>query len=648
MGNTNHPDISDFIKDKQKTAHLIGIGGVSMCSLAETLLESGHKITGSDMQSSSATKSLSRQKVKIYVGHFAENVREADYIIRSAAIKDDNPEIVEAKKLGIPVFSRAEGWGAIMQRYKNAVCISGTHGKTTTTSMLTHIAMAASADPTVMIGGSLPLIGGGHRVGKGDTIILEACEYCNSFLNFFPTVAVIMNVECDHIDFFKDLDDVKHSFKEFALKTPADRGIVVINSDDPNTLDTVKDVDRKKITFGIDSKADVTAEKIRFNHGMGEFDLYFKGEKQAHIRLLVPGRHNILNALGAAAAALSVGFDPDSIERGLSSYGGVARRFEFKGQYSGAMVYDDYAHHPGELKVLFDMAESMGYERIICAFQPHTFTRTAAFFDDFVKQLSRPDILVLADIYAAREKNTTNITSRDLAAKIEGSYYMPDFDDMVEFLRKIARPGDLIITVGAGELDKVSARVVEDVPQRRHTTGFDYGVEVGGLRDIDDIKILVCYMLKTVGTPLRRSLIDEAIQTDGLASYWNLSQAISELIKTQAVTVGEEDGESSFALALKGREFAEMLETSLPFSVRERAVKQATALLSKARALKENEIGITKTDSGYEVSIIIKDGSLELMTVKFLVADAMQANIAKENFLKDPSELYKTVLEKLT
>ncbi len=225
---------------------------------------------------------------------------------------------------------------------------------------------------------------------------------------------------------------------------------------------------------------------------------------------------------------------------------------------------------------------------------------------------------------------------------------MPDFDDMVEFLRKIARPGDLIITVGAGELDKVSARVVEDVPQRRHTTGFDYGVEVGGLRDIDDIKILVCYMLKTVGTPLRRSLIDEAIQTDGLASYWNLSQAISELIKTQAVTVGEEDGESCFTLALKGREFAEMLETSLPFSVRERAVKQATALLSKARALKENEIGITKTNSGYEVSIVIKDGSLELMTVKFLVADAMQANIAKENFLKDPSELYKTVLEKLT
>lgn len=648
MEDVNRPDILEFINDKQKTAHLIGIGGVSMCSLAETLLESGHKITGSDMQNGSATKSLSKRKVKIFIGHFAENVRDADYIIRSAAIKDDNPEIAEARRLGIPVYSRAEGWGALMQRYKNAVCVSGTHGKTTTTSMLTHIAMAASADPTVMIGGSLPLIGGGHRVGKGDTIILEACEYCNSFLKFFPTVAVIMNVECDHIDFFKDLDDIKHSFREFALKTPADRGIVVANADDKNTMETISGIDRKIITFGIDSDADVTAQKIKFNHGMGEFDLCCKGEKQAHIRLLVPGRHNILNALGAAAAALSIGLDPDSIERGLSSYGGVARRFEFKGQYSGAMVYDDYAHHPGELKVLFDMAQSMGYERIICAFQPHTFTRTAAFFDDFVTQLSRPDILVLADIYAAREKNTTNITSRDLAAKIDGSYYMPDFDDMVEFLRKIARPGDLIITVGAGELDKVSARVVEDVPQRRHTTGFDYGVEVGGLRDIDDIKILVCYLLKTVGAPLSRSLIDEAIQTDALASYWNLSQALSELVKTDAVIASGGDGEKSYSLTVKGREYAEMLETSLPFSVRERAVKQATALLAKARALKENEINVSKTDKGYEVAIIIKDGNLELMTVKFLVADGMQADIVKENFLKDPSGLYKSVLDRLT
>ena len=197
------PDISEYIQDKSKTAHLIGIGGISMCSLAETLMENGHSLTGSDLHESSATKLLSKQKIKVYIGHFAENVKDADYIIRSAAIKDNNPEIAEAKRLGIPVYERAEGWGAIMKQYEHAICVAGTHGKTTTTSMLTHIAMAAAADPTVMIGGNLPLIGGGHRVGKGDTIILEACEYCNSFLKFFPTIAVILNVDCDHVDFFQ-------------------------------------------------------------------------------------------------------------------------------------------------------------------------------------------------------------------------------------------------------------------------------------------------------------------------------------------------------------------------------------------------------------------------------------------------------------
>ena len=246
------PDISEYIQDKSKTAHLIGIGGISMCSLAETLMENGHSLTGSDLHESSATKLLSKQKIKVYIGHFAENVKDADYIIRSAAIKDNNPEIAEAKRLGIPVYERAEGWGAIMKQYEHAICVAGTHGKTTTTSMLTHIAMAAAADPTVMIGGNLPLIGGGHRVGKGDTIILEACEYCNSFLKFFPTIAVILNVDCDHVDFFKNLDEVKASFRQFALRTP-ENGVVIVNADDPSAMDCIKDVDRKTVTFGVSS-----------------------------------------------------------------------------------------------------------------------------------------------------------------------------------------------------------------------------------------------------------------------------------------------------------------------------------------------------------------------------------------------------------
>ena len=355
--------------------------------------------------------------------HSAENLKDCALVIRTAAIHDDNPEIAGAIARGIPVYERAQAWGAIMQHYQNAVCISGTHGKTTTTSMATHIFMAAQADPTVMIGGTLPLLHSGYRVGRGDTIILESCEYCNSFLNFFPTVAVILNVEADHLDFFKDLADIEHSFHAFADLVPQ-RGYIISNADDPGAREAVKGLSHPVFTFGIaDPDADCTAHNVAFHDGCPTFDVVIRGETYAHVELHIAGRHNILNSLAAASAAYVLGIPGSAVEEGLATFHGAGRRFEHKGTFHGADVFDDYAHHPAELHALLTTAQSMGYERVICAFQPHTYTRTKALFDDFVRELQLPDVTILAEIYAAREKNDIGISSQDLAAKIPGAVY---------------------------------------------------------------------------------------------------------------------------------------------------------------------------------------------------------------------------------
>ena len=442
-----------------KHAFLIGIGGVSMSSLAQTLLEQGMLVSGSDRSESKAVERLRGLGIRIQIGHDARNISGADVIIRTAAVHDDNPEVAAARQQGIPVLERAEVWGEIMRRYRHAVCVAGTHGKTTTSSMVTCISLAAGQDPAVMIGGDLPLIDGGHRVGKGNTIILEACEYCNSFLRFFPTVAVVLNVEADHMDFFHSLEEVKHSFASFASLVPAD-GVVVYNADDPNTVDALKVVDRPRLSFGL-GKADVRADQISFEKGYPSFDILYHGGLFTHVDLLVPGRHNILNALAAAAAAIAMGIDGETVTKGLASFTGTARRFELKGRCNGAMVVDDYAHHPGELHALFDAVEQMEFERVICAFQPHTYTRTEAFFEEFVRELSRPDVVVLAEIFAAREKNTTGISSADLAARIPGARYFPTFEQIVEFIRSTAKEGDLILTVGAGELNRVAEQLAQ-------------------------------------------------------------------------------------------------------------------------------------------------------------------------------------------
>ena len=441
-----------------RRAHLVGIGGVSMSPLAEVLHGAGMVITGSDMRESPAVEHLRSLGIPVSIGHRAENLGEAELVIRTAAVHDSNPEISAAHAQGVPVFERAQAWGAIMRGYQHALCISGTHGKTTTTSMCTHIIMAAGLDPTVMIGGTLPLLGAGHRVGKGDTIILESCEYCNSFLSFFPTIAVILNIEADHLDFFKDLEDVERSFRRFADLVP-EGGRIIANRDDANTMATLAGETRPVTTFGLE-EGDVHAAGLTWEKGLPTFDVVCRGEVYAHVSLKVPGLHNVKNALAAAASAMALGVPGEAVERGLAQFRGAGRRFEHKGSFHGAEVYDDYAHHPGELEALLDTARSLGYERVVCAFQPHTYTRTAALFDDFVEVLKKPDVTLLAEIFAAREDNESGISSRDLAERIPGARYFATLPEVTAALRELARPGDLILTVGAGDVYTVGEALV--------------------------------------------------------------------------------------------------------------------------------------------------------------------------------------------
>ena len=453
-------DFENYLTPGRK-GHLVGIGGVSMSSLAEVLHGMGLTITGSDTTESRNVQALRRAGIQVSIGHRAENVSpDVDFVVRTAAVHDDNPEIIFAHEWGIPVYERTQAWGAISKDYANALCIAGTHGKTTTTSMCTHILMAADKDPTVMIGGTLPLLNAGHRVGHGNTIIMEACEYYNSFLSFHPTVAVILNVEADHLDFFKDLDDVKKSFRAFAERVPQE-GYIVANADDANTMDTLRNMGRRMITFGLGSGADVTARSIRFVGANSHFEILYKGTHFTDVTLHVPGLHNVKNALAATAASICLGIRPNAVKYGLAGFTGAGRRFEFKGKYNGADVYDDYAHHPGELKVLLDAVEQLDYKRTILVFQPHTYSRTAALFDDFVTQLRRPDLSILAEIYAAREKNTIGISSAALAEKVEGARFYPGFDELESALRELAQPGDIILTVGAGDVYKLGERLVK-------------------------------------------------------------------------------------------------------------------------------------------------------------------------------------------
>ena len=445
--------LAEFLKPG-KRVHMVGIGGVSMRPLALVLQDRGIHVTGSDMNSSGSTEELLRSGISVAIGHREENIQGADCIVRTAAARNDNPEIAAARASGIPIFERAEAWGMIMREYRNAICVSGTHGKTTTTSMVTHVMMEAKKDPTVMIGGALPLLGAGHRVGGGDTIVLESCEYCDSFLNFYPTLAIILNVEADHLDYFKDLQDVQKSFRAFAGL--ASQGILV-NGDDANTMECVSGMDC--VTFGLGEQNRIRA--INISEDWSEFDVICDGAFYAHLKLSVFGKHNTLNALAAAGAGWMMGVSGEDAANGLATFTGAGRRMERKGEYNGAPVYDDYAHHPGELSCLIDAVRTQGYKRVVMAFQPHTYTRTHALFEDFVRELKRVDVCVVAEIYAARERNDIGISSRDLVERIPGAAYCEYLPQVTEFLKANVQPCDIVLTVGAGDIYRAGEALVK-------------------------------------------------------------------------------------------------------------------------------------------------------------------------------------------
>ena len=409
-----------------KHVHLVGIGGVSMRPLGLVLKGMGMKVTGSDMSNSVSTDELVENGIPVAIGHRASNIEGADCIIRTAAAHNDNPEIAAARAKGIPVFERAQAWGEIMKAYKNAVCISGTHGKTTSTSMMTHIMMEAGLDPTVMIGGYLPLLQAGHRVGHGDTIVLESCEYCDSFLNFFPTLAVVLNVEADHLDYFKDLNDIEDSFHQFAeLATSG----VIANGDDSHTVEAMEGIDY--VSFGLGEKNRVHA--VNVDPDGRHFDVICDGELYCHVDLGVFGMHNVMNALAAAASAWMMGIPGDAVARGLSSFHGAGRRMEHKGTYHGAEVYDDYAHHPDEVAATIQSVRCMTDHR-----------------------------LVLAEIYAARERNTIGISSSDLAEKIPGAVYCETLPEVTEYLKSVVQEGDIVMTMGAGDIFRAGEALLEE------------------------------------------------------------------------------------------------------------------------------------------------------------------------------------------
>lgn len=445
--------------------YFIGIGGISMSGLAQILIKEGFKISGSDSKESAMTRALESQQVKINYGQRAENISSADKIdvvVYTAAVHPDNPEFAAAKEAGIPMLTRAELLGQIMKQYALPVAISGTHGKTTTTSMVSKILLEADTDPTLSIGGVFKDIGGNIRVGQSEYFVTEACEYTNSFLSFFPKISVISNIDADHLDFFKDLDDIRHSFRKFAELLPAD-GTLVISGDIENVDEITHDLPCAIVTYGSSDKFDYYPTDIVYDqHGNPSFTAHLPNGKELKIKLAVPGIHNVYNALAAIAVSTVLNIEDEHIISGLSLFGGTSRRFEYKGEIGGVTIIDDYAHHPTEIKATLTAAQNYPHEKIWCVFQPHTYTRTKALLDEFAEALSIADHVVLADIYAAREKDDLGISSRTLADKIvslghECNYFptLSNFNEIEKFLLQNCTKGDLLITMGAGDVVKI-------------------------------------------------------------------------------------------------------------------------------------------------------------------------------------------------
>lgn len=443
-----------------KFVHFIGIGGISMSGIAKILLNNGIRVSGSDISESDSVAELRKLGAEVFIGHKKENITNQDMVVYTSAVKDDNPEIVSAKEKGIILLDRATMIGRIMKDYKNAISVAGTHGKTTATSMLTCILLEAETDPTVMVGGKLDSIDGNLRIGKSSYFITETCEYMRNFLKFFPKVAVILNVEEDHLDYYKDIDDIIDAFSHFCALVPPE-GFVVVNGENENALRASKSSGAPVYTFGFND-ATFCAKNITYSdYGYPSFDIYEEDVKILHLDLSVTGLHNVLNATACALTAIKMGIGADVVKRGLEAFKGTKRRFEKKGFVNGALVIDDYAHHPTEISATIDALKNVSHKDEWCIFQPHTYTRTISLMDDFAKALSNVKNVVITDIFAAREKDTGIVHAKDLADKIDGAVYIKDFEDIAKYIKENAKEGDVVLTMGAGNVCEIGEIITE-------------------------------------------------------------------------------------------------------------------------------------------------------------------------------------------
>ena len=450
--------IDDVIKSA-KRIHFIGIGGSGMCPLAEILHSQGHYLTGSDNNESDTVKRIRNMGIPVVMGQKAENVDGADMVVYTAALLPDNPELVAAKEKGIPTFERSKLFGYFTRRYDNCVGVCGTHGKTTVTSMLTHILIENDFDPSAVIGGRLPLTGTNGRVGESDILVCEACEYKDTFLDLTPDISVILNVDRDHMEYFKTLENLESSFRKFAdMSTKC----VIYNGDDKNTIDSVAGVSGKNmITFGKNDDCDFIAKNVEWKDGAFPcYDVYNKGELLGRIELSVPGEHNVLNSLAAITTAMYLGASFEQCKNSVATFKGAGRRFEYLGSFNGADIVDDYAHHPAEIQVTLSAAKKMNYKRVWAVFQPFTFSRTQMHLKAFADTLSIADKVVLTEIMGSREINTYGITTQDLADEIDGSVWFDTFPKVADYLKENISEGDLVLTLGCGDVYKIAKLIL--------------------------------------------------------------------------------------------------------------------------------------------------------------------------------------------
>lgn len=456
----------DEILKKVKRVHFIGIGGSGMCPLAEILFNEGYELSGSDNNETDTLARIRNMGIPVTLGQKAENIKGAELIVYTAAILPDNPELVAAKNSTIPTVERADLLGAITRLYSDCYCVCGTHGKTTVSSMLTQMMIQCGKDPSAVIGGKLPLIQSNGRVGKSENMVCEACEFKDHFLKLDPDIAVILNVDADHLEYFKNIENIIKSFHTFAAMA---KKAVIYNGDDANTLKAVEGVGGKDmITFGLDKKNDYYADNIEMVNAFGHFDAYKKGEKIGSIKLKVPGKHNIGNALAALAAADYCGIPFDKAIESLEQFGGACRRFEILDKLNGITFADDYAHHPAELRVTLEAAMQMNYRKVWAVFQPFTYSRTKELMDDFAEVLQIPDECVMTEIMGSREVNTEGVYTSQLAAKIPGSVWFNTFDEVADYVLDRAQSGDLVITLGCGDIYKAAKIMIKRLKENKN------------------------------------------------------------------------------------------------------------------------------------------------------------------------------------